>query len=291
MKRMIVGIVLYNPTIEIVINTINNLETDASSVVAYNNGATISDLKSLSDIGVNIIGSGDNVGIAKALNSIMEFALSYDKTTEWVFVSDQDANYSKNILCHYEKYLDQDDVGIICPNIIKNSEELPAYNSKEISEIKRCPTSGMAMRTCDWEKIGGYNDDLFIDYVDYDICEKVILLGKKIVRINNAYLIQSLGKINRVMWIYKLGQIFDNDRIKKMSMIFNHSPKRNYYFVRNGIIYIRTYAKDISVLKEMLYICKWELKKLIFESQKIQQVGAIFKGIKEGLKYEILKND
>lgn len=288
--KFAIGFVMYYPDMTKLKETLQKFSKYSHEIVLYNNGLKDNDLDFLKNLSVNVIGTGKNVGIAKALNEIMRYARDY-YTADWVFVSDQDAGYIGNVFEEYSKYADDPEIGVICPSIVKKlGGKQPVYNLVNgYEEVQRCPTSGMAMRISDWEAVDGYNDDLFIDYVDYDMCEKIILLDKKLIRLKSVILVQSLGKSTKISWMYQLGTLIHSKRIETMATVFNHSPKRNYYFVRNGIIYVRTYHNEIHVLSELKFIFKWELKKLIFERNKIKQFMAFINGLIAGVKFEVQK--
>lgn len=287
MDALVVGFILFHPDFDVLNQTLNYFKQKVKYIVLYDNGMNQKTKKKFMASNYILIGDGSNKGVAAALNAIMDYA---DKrfNAEWVFVSDQDSSFSDNIIDEYTKLFNDDSIGAICPEVIKNSGNLELdIPNVSYRNVKRCPTSGMAMRVSDWKKIGKYNEKLFIDYVDYDICEKLLINKKRIVRIKNTFLIQRLGNAKNNSLILFIGNVLNSDRIKKSALLFNHSPKRNYFFVRNGIFYIRTYHQYISVKKEIYFMVKWELKKIIFERYRIRQLRAIFHGITDGLRNSI----
>lgn len=286
MQDLVVGVVLYYPNFESLKVTLNFFKTQVKHIILFDNGMDAELREQIISLNVHLIGNGKNIGIAAALNAIMDFA---DKSlkSKWVLVSDQDSSFTENIVSEYTKLFSDDSIGIICPNIVKSNNQNLKKNNVGQMDIGRCPTSGMAMRVSDWKRAGKYNEDLFIDYVDYDICEKFILMNKRITRLNNVYLIQQLGNVSEIKGLMLLGKLLKSQRLEKAAMTFNHSPVRNYYFVRNGIIYVRTYKDNIDVKKEIFFIVKWELKKLLFEKKKISQLRSTVLGVHDGVKYSI----
>lgn len=285
MTKFAVGFVLYKPNISTLEDTIDQFSDYSDEIVLFNNGISDSDLAYLRKCNRTIIGSGENIGIASALNGIMSY-VKENFTADWVIVSDQDAKYSGNIINAYSKFTNDPNIGAICPQIVKTDNSQLFVLEDVFMEVERCPTSGMAMRVSDWLKVGKYDDDLFIDYVDYDMCEKILLNNQKIIRTKKVALIQNLGNSSRVKSVYLVGKLLRSSRIKKMATIFNHSPKRNYYFVRNSIIYLKKYGQYIDKRKECMFIFKWELKKLLFEEKKLRQLKAIRDGLKDGFRYK-----
>lgn len=65
------------------------------------------------------------------------------------------------------------------------------------------------------DKVGGMNDDMFIDGVDFEWCLRARNYGYKILQCTSAKLIHELGNGN-------------SDKV------LSHSPNREYYIVRNS---------------------------------------------------------
>lgn len=219
----------------------------------------------------------NNLGMAAALNIGMEEAKN--RGAGWVLSLDQDTEVPENILDEFIKNVDLPDAGALCPRIIrKNENERNVTIKDEYHAIDRCPTAGFFLRVDVWEKAGKYDDWMFIDYVDYDICMKIHLLGKKIYRINSTYIVQELGKLQVNSIVYRLGISLKSKKLQNFAHVYNHSPLRNYYFVRNSLYYIRKYEKYINVKAEMNHVVKWEVKKLFLEKNRLANLKAIRNG-------------
>lgn len=284
--KLCIGVVLYNPDIIQLKVNMEQLNSLGTAVVYFDNGSSnIADIRNvLKNTSFPLIEAKINLGIATALNELMKYAKSNE--IDWVLSMDQDATVSDNTITEYLKYIEDSEIGIMCPKIIKLGVDVNNKKSKidKVKQVEKCPTSGTFLRTSVWEEVGGYDDDLFIDYVDYDMCIKVRVAGYKILRISEAKLFQNLGAVTKISSIYLLGNLLNSNRIKKAAYTFNHSPKRNYFFVRNGIFIIKKYKKNINVRHEYFFIIKWELKKLLFESNRIEQFKSIRSGIKDSKK-------
>ena len=126
---------------------------------------------------------------------------------------------------------------------------------------------------------------MFIDYVDYDICIKLKIAGYFIYRINSAFIIQELGKAQVIKFIEKIGKLLNVKKIINFSHTYNHSPLRNYYFVRNALFYQSKYKNYIDLNKDRMFVLKWELKKLLLEPKKLAILESIFHGYKDYKKH------
>jgi rhamnosyltransferase len=222
----------------------------------------------------------ENKGIAAALNEGMR--ISESMGAEWVLSLDQDTTFSETILQEYIKHIPHlDHPGAVSPRIIKRDEEDKGNPNKEVELIEKCPTSGFFMSVEAWKKAGQYDEWMFIDYVDYDMCMRLKINGYNIYRINNAFIIQELGKLKIHPLVHRIGDLMNCSTIKNFSITYNHSPFRNYYYVRNCLYYINKYSQFLDVRYEKKHLFKWELKKLVLEPDKIGNIIAILRGIKD----------
>lgn len=272
-------IVSYNPTPFVLANNVSNLCHQGFDVIVVDNHSdNISEIKSvLQD--ATVIELAGNLGIATALNYGMREAKKRGAT--WVLSSDQDTEIDTGLLDAYRDFLNLDHVGALCPSIYKRGESKTITNMGEVEEVKKCPTSGFFIKMSVWETIGDYNEWMFIDYVDYDICIRLRIAGFRIYRINTTFIIQELGKMEVHKLLYQIGGFLHWKRLQNLATTYNHSPLRNYYFVRNSLYYIHKYKRHLSSSAEYKHLIKWELKKILLERDKIANIKAIVRGIRD----------
>lgn len=104
-----------------------------------------------------------NQGIAAAINAgiayldlkNIEIALTMDQDS--VFPTDK---YSE-IICLIEKYMDTYSLIGLNVNVVDKSQE--------IVEVPYWITSGNFVKISDFNRVGKMNEDLFIDYVDFEL--------------------------------------------------------------------------------------------------------------------------
>lgn len=269
-------IISYNPNISRLESNAVRLKEQGFKIMVVDNGSINPPISVLKP--EEIILLGENTGIAKALNIGMEKALQ--RGAEWILSLDQDTEVAANLLSEYLKYINLPEIGALCPRIIrKNEKEISHTEGYEI--IDRCPTAGFFVKAKVWQLTKKYDEWMFIDYVDYDICMKINIMGYKIYRIYSTYIIQELGNMHINPVIYKIGEAMHLRKMMNFARVYNHSPLRNYYFVRNSHYYIRKYREYIDVNAERNHIFRWEIKKIILEPRKIENIKAIIKGIKD----------
>ena len=270
MKEFYAVIVSFNPDVSRMRSNINILLNQGFRTIVVDNGSD-QPPEQLADI-AELVLLGKNKGIATALNIGMSKAKEHGG--EWVLSLDQDSEPADNILEEYKKHLDLPNSGALCPQIVRRGVE-KKEQAETIELIKRCPTAGFFLKVNVWEIAGKYDDWMFIDYVDYDICTRIITAGFSIYRINSTFVIQELGKLYVNPFFYNLGKKLKCQKMINFAHTYNHSALRNYYFVRNSKYYIHKHKNHINVGKERKFIFKWELRKLLLEPKKIVLIKSI----------------
>lgn len=267
------GIVTYNPDILRLECNIQALyENGIKEIyIVDNNSINKKDVKeSVEKLKIaNVIYFNENKGIATALNKILEIALQ--NKFQWCITMDQDSVLPESFVHEAQPFLSTD-VGLVCP--CSEESEISNSHSKGIIEQSRCITSGAITSVEAWQHCGGFDELLFIDYVDFDFCVRIRVGGYHIYKMTSFLLDHQLGNVNIKIFL------------GKQIPIYNHSPKRTYFFVRNGIIFIKKNHSYICVTKECYTILRWVLIKILFEGNKIQTVKSFFTGFIDGIRYK-----
>jgi len=271
--RVCAGIVTFNSDIKRLRQNIGAIYKQVEAIIIVDNGS-----KNIYEIQQLIRGKDKiflvknilNEGIAKALNQVFIFAESRD--FNWVITLDQDSVCENNMIEAFVKYIFYPNIGVICPRIdYFNHIQKKDIKGNEIDYVQACMTSGSLTSLLAWKKVSGFDEWMFIDYVDNDFGMRLKLHGYKIIRVNETILHHMLGRSE----IKKIG-IFK-------TLVFNHTPFRNYYYVRNSIYFIKKYRKHINVLKYIAILTIWELKKLVLEKNRIQTAKSLIAGLKDGI--------
>lgn len=268
-----VGIITYNPDSsrfkENFMSIINNKYV-SEVIIVDNCSSNIHDIESITQAYKNtsIIHNLRNEGIAKALNQICKHSI--EKGYKWVVTLDQDSIISNNLLEIYSTHTEDTNNGIICCRI----EEIhygTMYKSKTHGEdyISQCITSGNMINLKALEDIGFFDESLFIDGVDFDICIRMSKFGYRILRLNEAYISHEIGHSRKV-------SLFG-----KTAMVLNHSETRLYYIARNYIYIGLEYHCLQKWLGEVL---KRILLVLLYENGKFKKISYMFRGIYHGIK-------
>lgn len=287
------GIVTFQPDISRLKENIEAIRDQVDRIVVVDNGsANVAEVAALvKEVNGIFITLGENKGIAFALNSIMKKA-KQDGVTD-VLLLDQDSVAYPNMVERLKPYR-MDSVGIVAPFIVDRNKTADAvkYDSSVIearsAARKGVITSGSLTNVKAWEFIGGFDDEMFIDYVDYDFNERLLIEGYKILRVDSAHLLHECGKANPT-FLFTPRKQPDGKWVVERFYSFGHSPFRCYYKSRNRVIYTRKYSKYLGFKFEGIYQIPIQIiLTMMFESNRRQKLSAFIKGIKDGFSMKVV---
>lgn len=272
------GITLYEPDIHRLLENIEAIYPQVDKLICVDNGSkNINEIKNRIQCkyeDIEFIENGENLGIAKALNQI--FCYGKENKYKWVLTLDQDSVCPENLMKEYQKYVNLGEVGILCPRIIDRNFDKEIQTEKAYDYVDKCITSASMTSVETWEKVGGFWEYLFIDFVDHDFCAKCVESDIKILRVNTVLLLHELGNGEH------------HNFLGRQVTALNHSPFRKYYMVRNWIIYMQVHRDVIDYKKERNSYCFFYLKTLLFEKQKLQKLVQMLKGRRDGKKFKMV---
>lgn len=272
------GIVLYNPEISRLRENIEHIALQVDKVLLVDNGSDNKrKIKEILDDFDNLvyIDLHENKGMAYALNII---ASETEKAgIKWVLTLDQDTVCKNDIIEKYMPFLSTKKVGqLTCEYKDRNFDEnIKMTNSYSgVKEVSWCITSAALLNIEAWKSVGGFDEKLFIDEVDYDICLTMREMGYHIYQAGFIGFIHEIGKGKTVRCgLFKI-------------KTWNHSPMRRYYGTRNAIIVARKH-KEINVVRAILGVIKHVVIIFIFENQRFGKLKASVQGIYDGIREEI----
>ena len=128
-------------------------------------------------------------------------------------------------------------------------------------------TSGALMKSETYQKLGPFEDQLFIDGVDTEYALRMRAAGYKVVE-SNAVLNHSLGKMTP--------HVFAGRHIS----VTNHNPQRRYFITRNRIVLLKRYwGKDREwTAHELTDFWKGTVALLLFEQDRWLKVKYMIRG-------------
>lgn len=226
---------------------------------------------------IHIISNNGNYGIAFAQNIGMSWAL--ENEYDAFLLLDQDSTLKRNsvtkLITGYHSLLDLNKkvacIGPVAFDRDKSEDQLyHSYGSgdKNIIEVQQTLSSGSLIPKESFINVGGMEEGLFIDIVDYEWCWR----AKK-----KDY---STFVTNEVKMAHRLGE----DRYHFFGMSIGiPSPVRHYYQFRNTIKMInRSYVPLNFKLKYILILPFKFLFFTIFIKPKYIRFKMMLKGIRDG---------
>lgn len=257
--------VLFNPDEKVLNNLKTYIRQVDINVVIDNSDKKNSICKKIKENPeINYIDMHGNQGIAAALNRGIEFLQQY--RVDYVLTMDQDSRfpeeYYEDIIKLVEKYSNR--YSVIGLNFNHKTE---VYD-QEIVEAPYWLTSGNFVNTSDFFKVGGFNEKLFIDYVDIEFGYRLYKHKLKLCYLQNYSLEHKIGNPIEIRFF---GKIYH---------AMNHVPIRYYYRYRNSYYLFmqdkRFFKKEF--LREMLLNIP---KMILYENDKKKKIKMICKAFKD----------
>ena len=256
--------IIFNPHemgIQNIFNNISSYKKYCKIVYIVDNSSSSNEdlFRSIPDI--IYISNKNKGGIAGAQNLGCKRAL--EDGFEWAMTMDQDSFFEHQQIDFYIKLVSdyvstKNDAVSFAPRIIDLNESrywTHVLRKNILGPLKRqflrkslpkmedivFPTEVIASSNIInlkiWELVGGFDEFLFIEQVDYDFCHKLIQNGYKIVKFNNVTLNQHFGK--RVFSLFPKYYPWYND-------------KRMYYVFRNLFIEIYRFPEYSEKYKKII---------------------------------------
>lgn len=262
-------ITLYHPDK----NVLSNIETflnqlDILYVLDNTENPDVSTREMFSEIGkVEYKAFGGNMGIAYAMNYALKAVKGYD----FLLTMDQDSYFLPGMMAKYKQKVEEQEkinpqkAGVYSVNFDPRVDAVVPGCKK----IDVAITSGSMIPVDIATKIGGFDENLFIDEVDNEFCYRVKKNGYDILEFPSIILKHSLG---HQTFHQILGFHYNT---------FNHNALRKYYMTRNRIYVLRKYPEiRCWYIKNII---KDVIKVVLAENDKKHKINYIIKGMKDGI--------
>lgn len=205
------------------------------------------------DVSANceIVSLHQNLGIAAAQNAGIDFALK--QGAEVIGFFDQDSDVDEKLLRRLEESLDKLGECVVSPLALEKDtlNEYPVQRLNKIGypqdvfvkgeekpqQVDLVISSGMMTTGEVLRKVGCYDEDFFIDFVDVEWCLRCKKAGIPVFVIPDAVLLHKIGN--------------DNVSMGEMNILI-HSPIRTYYKVRNSFLLFYKKAGVVFTIRQIL---------------------------------------
>ena len=281
--KITLNVVFYNPK-QNDINQFINLSKNFEYSQCYLNSKIEKKNHHLLELNkINIMGIGKNIGLSKAYNILIKNQI---KNFNFAFIIDQDSRFDAEILNSFfnevkDKFNSQNNLAIVSmkPKNDLNSSYIMNPNNKISRKFRSLPyviNSGSLLYLKAWLDIGGYDEELFIDKIDFNFCKSLRIKNWVILQSQIYYFNHSLGRPKKFL----LGIIKYN----------SYNKKRHYYIMKSRIYTFLKFNNRSNILDKiiklfflLIQIIKHIYLVLIFENNKKVKLNFLFKGIKESL--------
>lgn len=218
------------------------------------------------------IDNNSNLGIATALNIACDKALFLN--FDWILTMDQDSafiNFEYYIEC-LKNIQKEENVALLAANTTRNTKEVFSQNSTfEYEEKFSVITSANIINLKYFNKIGRFNDKLFIDLVDHEFCLRINIAKLRILYFKDVLVEHALGEVH----------LRSNFFTGKKRYKTEHNAQRAYYIARNYLYvsqkYRKFFPKEVGIMHILNIIFIHDITKiLIYEPNKFNKIKAKF---------------
>lgn len=281
-------VVTFHPDTE-VLDNLSKLRRQVQALVVVDNGSPEASIcllrEASSQLEFELIDNAENLGIAAALNIGIHWAERHN--FKWSILFDQDSAVTEGfmiaMLRTYEISPKRERLAIVAPRYVdKRSGAAIFQGATEDGALETAMTSGSLTPVALFRELGYFQEELFIDAVDYEYSLRLRWRGYLIEECNDAILLHSPGNPTVVR--------FCGIRLFQTA---NYSPLRRYYQDRNRIWVVRRYWKKFPFfcLKLFKYSLHEQIKTILGESRKWDKCYYAVVGIMDGLRGHMGKTD
>ncbi len=263
-------VILYNPDVEDVLKNIKTYLNSIDLLYVIDNSSVSHEEYFIFSDKISYIANMNNLGVARALNQAA--TKSIQQGFDYLLTMDQDSFFPTSSIKEYEKVfkkikdLENPAVIGISPKLLNSN--LETLINSDYEKVNWVITSGSIINLNIYNQLGGFNETLFIDCVDYDYCLRAILAGHKVFKCKNIILYHIGGSPKLIMGFH----------------IGLYSSERIYFIARNSLYLWKTYFKGFPKLitKNIIFSLVFcFLPNIIFANNKKKTLAAFFKGFSD----------
>lgn len=278
--KVAAGIVSYNPDLERLKENLNALTKQVSTIYIWDNSSeNQKEIKrSLEQYFFNnaiiLLCSVENAGLSVAYNKLATIAKG--EGIDAFLLLDQDSVIGRGCVQRLSEVMEanKETTGIVAAHYIdRNQRDIDNKPECEgIQEVNRTITSGSLINLDAFSAVGGYDELLFVDWVDFDFCYRLTQNGFKILIDNSVHILHEIGHAE--FWGY-LPLRDQNGKWRRTPQYrSNHSYARRFDQARSiAIVYSKYRGTDLGEREKTLFI-KSTITKLVVEHKKIEWLKA-----------------
>jgi rhamnosyltransferase len=275
--NVLAAVVTYNPGEDLIVN-LEALAAQADVCVVDNGSRNVAAVEAaVRRAGCRAIFNAQNLGIAAALNQAARIGEA--EGFEWLATFDQDSLVAEGaitrLLDMYALHARRERIAILAMARRDRGtgrdyqaawsilEDTPSWRS-----VRSSITSGSLIKLSVLRSVGGFDETLFIDSVDHDICLQCRKAGYLVIEDKSTVMAHSLG----VSTSHSLfGRAF---------CITDYPPTRHYYIVRNLLeMVVRAVRYDMTLAtRAFVHLLIGIVKVVVFERGRGPKLAAMAEG-------------
>jgi rhamnosyltransferase len=258
-------IVTYFPTLDRLEEVITRIRPQCEVLIVHNSDGDLVKIQEYAGAHeCDLIVNDSNVGIAAAQNQGIKFALA--NGCRYVLLLDQDSVVCDGFLQELLPYA----AGELKPIVSGRAIDARGHDVSN-TEVDHFPyveqrdlmSSGTLIHHTTIAKVGLFEEELFIDCVDFEWGWRARACGKRLLLVRDAHFAHSIGDGHR--------------RYKQLP-----APVRHYYQSRNtSYMLTRPYVPLRWKVKQLSFFIPKILKILLFGAEKKKRVSYIFRGLRD----------
>ena len=273
--RLLAIIVTYYPDRDLLAENVNAIYDCIDKLLIWENTPISErfDYRFLTNSKIEYCGDDIN-SISHALNYAWQYAQKngYD----YILTMDQDSVFKNfDVFLTTTIEFQSQNICLVGPMICRTSESAPSSVITEIGANAHLITSGLVIPVSLLNEINGFCEDFRIEAVDVDLCVRVRNASRKIYLNSNGVLVQ------------RFGAPYEKKLFGKKFVGSDYNEKRLYEIFRNHIIIYRRYKNNAVKGFVIIYFRNFVPRIILWESNKIKKLSAIFKGIIAGYRFKV----
>ena len=214
----------------------------------------------------------ENGGLSKALNRACECADALG--ARYVLLLDQDSVAGEGMVAGLLPCMGGG-VALAAPQVVDRNKREGAVDDASVVPIKRSITSGSLVSLDAWRAVGGFDERLFVDWVDYEFSCDLRAHGYAMVRDNGVTLLHEMGCREFAFTLLTPKGVRPFYRT-------NHSKARLKDKARSWAIVKSKYGWSKAGREERAYIAAIKARDLVLERRRMATLRAFREGAKEG---------
>lgn len=274
--RIFACIVTYEPDVELLNANVAAVLDQVEGVVLVDNASSnlLSFLQTI-DPRVDVLRQPQNQGLSRAMNAAVRRAQA--EGADAVLMLDQDSIVSADAVSSLSEALRADPgLAIVAAHMVdRNVEGAGEPPTHVLEAVNACITSGSLVRLSDWAAVGGWDENLFIDYVDFDFCLRLRMRGRGITIDHKTKLDHAIGEAQRV------GRV----------VVWGHGATRLEHMANDVVRYARKHRRSPAglqvvprgIARAVAGLCWKAVVVLRYEQDKSAKMRALVRGAARGL--------